>query len=260
MDQCLFRPGISESRLDLASGGADGLDAAGKDRARRQMQGKHWGIPELPQPLYLDHAHGHAAINDYIFPGDEVIFHQFQDETCDILRLSFAVQRYPVFCVMCSLLWGQKILERGANNSRGDTVYADIVVCKFACKYAGKLGQCALHDSVGNGSQTPAVTGCRADQDDGSLALLDHVWDSGVSEPVHGMDVDIKGLRPIPIRGVEESTGSRSAGRVNEHIDTPPLGVCLSNGAGTPFSVAGISLNVNGLRAVAPGGLIKHIE
>lgn len=67
-----------------------------------------------------------------MFARDEIIADQHRNDFCDILRLSFAVERYALFDVVLGLLRGEVVLEARSNDPGRNAIDSDVIVGELA--------------------------------------------------------------------------------------------------------------------------------
>ena len=104
----------------------------------------------------LDNPHGHSAVDDEVFSGDEVIFNQGPYQRGNILRPTLSVQRNAVLDIVLCLCGGKRIMKGSANYTGRDAVDTDALIGEFAAQDAGELRQSAFHDTIGECAEAAA--------------------------------------------------------------------------------------------------------
>ena len=167
----------------------------------------------------LDNAHGHAAINHKALPGDEVIFDEGDNQSCNLFGLAFAMQWDAITDVVIDLRGGKMRLKRSANYARRNTIYANVLVGKLASQAARELRQSALDNAIGQSAGTAAEARRRAEQDDGSRSLLCHARRCSTGKMKDGVNMNSESIHPGIVGNFVKSSWNGASCRMHKNIE-----------------------------------------
>ena len=108
---------------------------------------------------------------------------------------------------------------RGSNVARSNAVALDIVLTVLGSDVLGQHLQAALSSSVGGDSLTAQLAHHRADVDNLTAALLDHVRDNGLGHDERGVQVNVDDLTELSSAHLGHRDTLDDTGVVDQNVD-----------------------------------------
>ena len=108
---------------------------------------------------------------------------------------------------------------RGSNVARSNAVALDIVLAVLGSDVLGQHLQAALSSSVGGDSLTAQLAHHRADVDNLTAALLDHVRDNGLGHDERGVQVNVDDLTELSSAHLGHRDTLDDTGVVDQNVD-----------------------------------------
>jgi hypothetical protein len=171
--------------------------------------------------------HRHSAIDDYRFASDKVVGHQHPYCVRNVFRSALAMEWNPHRKIVGLGFGTHRVVKARANDARGDTIHANIVIGLIPRKAAGELEHGPFDNSVCNVTGNTANTGNRGDKDNRRIPCFPQSGQRATAKKIGAVYVHIKCSHPLFWWTLIDPAQRCATGRMHENIQPSKLRDCF---------------------------------